>query len=165
MALVDFTSYADIRAALGVDAVEVRDDVISLPIYENNLGMELDAIDLVLIPDYSVVKAKAPGSRTDKETRFMRAMQLYTTYVVARQLTVSLPLFSPKEINDGKASLVRYAQNPYEATIKGVLQLCETYRALLISSYGSLKETADSAAEIRNYFSVVTPTFDPVTGA
>lgn len=165
MALVDFTSYADIRAALGVVVDEIQDDVISLPIYENNLAMELDAIDLALIADHGVVKVKDVGARTDNETRFMRAMQLYTTYVVARQLTTSLPLFSPKEITDGKASLVRYAQNPYETTIKGVGQLCETYRLLVISAYGTMKETAEGAPAIRNYFNVVTPTYDPITGA
>lgn len=164
MALVDFTSYADIRAALGVVVDEIQDEVISLPIYENNLGMALDAIDLALIADHGVVKAKLLGARTANETRFMRAMQLYTTYVVARQLTTSLPLFSPKEINDGKASLVRYAQNPFETTIKGVLQLCETYRLLVISSYGALKQTAEASQAIRSYFNVVTPSYNPVTG-
>lgn len=162
MTLTDFTSYADIRAALGVGEAEIEDTVISLPIYVNNLGMEMDSISLSLVADFTT--ATAAVTPTAAQSRFLRAMQLFASYAVARQLTTSLPLFSPKEIHDGKASMVRYAQNPYDATIKAVKQAYETYKIAVIDSFGELHSAGAAVAVTRTYFARVASSYDPVTG-
>lgn len=164
MAIVDFTSYADIRAALGVGIAEIEDAVISLPLHENNLGVELDKISLGLVPDFLI--ARDLPVKTAEQSRFLRAANLFATYAVARQLTGSLPLFSPKEIHDGRASLVRYAQNPYEATVRSVKEAFESYKGLVVAAYALINVASASAdTGLRPYLSVVSPSYDPVTGA
>lgn len=163
MILTAFTSYADIRAALGVGIAEIPDAVISLPLYENNLGVELDKLSLSMEADF--VAATALAVKTANQTRFLRSVQLFATYAVARQLTGSLPLFSPKEVHDGKASMVRYASSPYEATIKAVKEGFETYKAVTVAAYALVNTATSADATLRPYLSVVAPSYDPVTGA
>lgn len=163
MALTVFTSYADIRAALGVGIAEIPDAVISLPLYDNSLGVELDKLGLTLAADF--VTTKALAVKTADQDRFLRSVQLFATYAVARQLTGALPLFSPKEIHDGKASMVRYAASPYDATIKAIKEGFETYKAVAIAAYALLNTTTSPSTKLRPYLSVVAPSYDPVTGA
>ena len=163
MILTAFTSYADIRAALGVGIAEISDAVISLPLYENGLGAELDKLSLALETDF--VSTTALASKTSDQTRFLRAVQLFATYAVARQLTGSLPLFSAKEIHDGKASMIRYSANPYEATVTAVKDGFESYKALALAAYAAVNQAAASASSTqRPYLSVVRASYDPITG-
>lgn len=162
MILTAFTSYADIRAALGVGIAEIPDAVISLPLYENGLGVELDRLNLALEGDF--VSTTALASKTADQTRFLRAVQLFATYTVARQLTGSLPLFSAKEIHDGKASMIRYAANPYEATVTAIKEGFETYKARALAAYALVNTSTSSSTALRPYLSVVRASYDPVTG-
>lgn len=162
MALVDFTSHDDIRAALGVSEDEIEDATISLPLYENNLAVELDEIDLDLATDHATVKALV--TKTDAQNRFLRAAQLFATYAVAKQLTASLPLFSPKEISDGKASMVRFAQNPYKDTIAEVLRQYQANRVRLEKAYADINATTAAPTTVLPYLTVSSPDSDPVTG-
>lgn len=162
MALTDFTSLDDIRAALGVSIDEIEDATISLPLYENNLAVELDEISLTLTADYATVKASSSPSAA--ETRFLRIMQVFCSYVVARQLTVSLPLFSPKEITDGKASMVRHAQSPYKDTILEVKTQYETYKTRLQDAYELISSVAAPVSSPITQILAVSPSYDPITG-
>lgn len=101
---------------------------------------------------------------SDLELRFKQATSLFATYAVAKQLTVSLPLFSPKEIGDGKAHMTRYAQDPYKATIDAVLSEYEKTRNRLVAAYNAVKLTTTEAPTLRTYFSSVLSGSDPVTG-
>lgn len=162
MALVDFTSHDDIRAALGVSVDEIEDATISLPLYENNLAVELDEIDLDLATDYATINALP--TKTAVQTRFLTIAQLFATYAVAKQLTTSLPMFSPKEISDGKASMVRFAQNPYKDTIAEVKRQWEANRARLEAAYAALADGTAAPATVLPYLTVSSPDSDPVTG-
>lgn len=167
MALTDFTTYDDIRAALGVSSEEIEDATISLPVYEFSLQGELEDVDstLNLILDFATVVEIAPGLRTAAQSRFFQATYLFATYAVARHLTSSLPLFSPKEVTDGKASVVRYAQDPYERTIERVEKLYEKQRVKLAEAYAAFKTTSVAAPVRRVFFVTSAIATDPVTGA
>lgn len=171
MALTDFTTFEDIRAALGVSSDELEDDTLNLSLYEFNLKDDLTEVGEEAVPnsdlitDFRTADAKSPGTRTAAETRLVEATRLFSTYVVARQCTSALPLFSPKEQSDGKASLVRYASNPYEHTVREVKALYDKYRGRLITAYTKLKSVTSPTLTARSYFSVVSPTTDPVTGS
>lgn len=162
MSITVFTSYADIRAALGVGIAEIPDAVISLPLYENNLGVELDKLSLTLEADF--VTTTALAVKTTNQTRFLRSVQLFATYAVARQLTGALPLFSPKEIHDGKASMVRYASSPYEMTVNAVKEGFEAYKAVVVAAYALVNTATSADTTLRPYLSVVTASYDPVIG-
>lgn len=167
MALADFTTYDDIRAALGVSPDEIEDSTLSLAVYEFNLKSELEDLDssLSLISDFATVSDLDAGARSALQDRFYRAVYLFSTYAVAKHLTSSLPLFSPKEITDGKASLVRYAQNPYEKTISDVVALYDKYRTRAIEAYAAFQSTTATPTTRRIFLARAARGVDPVTGS
>lgn len=164
MALVDFTTFDDIRAVLGVSGDELEDATLSLAVYEYNLTLELEDISLDLPARYATAAQKDLASQSAVEQRFVQATRLFATYAVAKQLLASLPLFSPKEISDGKASMVRYSVNPYETTIKRVEAQYERFRQRLSDVFGTLTASTRTSVS-RPYMSAVTPGRDPVTGS
>jgi hypothetical protein len=165
MALIQFTSYDDIRAALGVSPEELEDATLSLPLYDFSLTGELEDISLTLITDFLALPVDS-GTWSDDQRRFDAATRLFSTYAVARELTVALPLFAPKEITDGKAATTRFTQDPYRATIDGVNAAYLRASERLAAAYDVIKSITAPAAVSRHYSaSVVSTTVDPVTGA
>lgn len=162
MALLTYTTYDDIRAALGVSVDEIEDATLSLSLYELNLTAELEDVDLTLETEYATVAALT--SRTAVQDRFLQATRLFSTYVVAYQATTSLPLFSPKDISDGKATMSRYADSPYKEVIKKVEQLYGKYKSRLEAALAALTASSAPSITARPYFSVSVPDSDPVTG-
>ncbi len=160
-----YTSPDDIRAVLGVSDEELEDATISLPVYALTLEAELRDIGPSLPADLEVVRDKDSGLRTDDETWMLKAAQLFITFSIARQLTTGLPLFSPKEITDSKASVVRFASNPYADTIAMVRDQFAVNQARLSTAYKVVKTASASVASLPSYLLVVTPAVDPVTGA
>lgn len=117
MALLDYTSYDEIRALLGVSDEELEDETLALPVYYTGLLEDFATIDLRLqgiidaLPD--------PADQTPLQARVYRLSQLFSSYSVARQLCPALPMFAPRSVADGKASMSRFI-DPYKDTIKGV---------------------------------------------
>ena len=164
MALLDYTTYDDIRAVLGVSTDEIEDATLSLAVYEYGLASEIRSVSRTLVSDLATVYAIAESSWTDAQRELVEGMSLFCTYSVARQLLTSLPLFSPKEISDGKASTVRYSTNPYEETIRRVENEYVRYKTELDSAYAAVKSSSVTARIDRTFMVVSTPTSDPVTG-
>jgi hypothetical protein len=171
LALVEFTTYEDVRAALGVSSDELEDATLDLSLYEFNLKDELSAVGeeisptADLITDFKTADGKAPALRSTAEQKLVEFTRLFSTYVIARHCASTLPIFSPKEQHDGKASIVRYASSPYEVTIRAVTDLHERYRARLRAIYASFKSASNPGSVARTYLSVVAPSTDPVTGS
>ncbi len=55
--LTDYTTYNDLRAALGVSSTDLPDEVLSLNLYELILKQEFEAIDLTLESTYIMTEA------------------------------------------------------------------------------------------------------------
>lgn len=55
--LIDYTTYDQIRAALGVDDEDLPDSVVSLPLYESILTQEFEDIDLDIETTYATTEA------------------------------------------------------------------------------------------------------------
>lgn len=163
MALADFTSHDEIRAALGVSEEELEDATLSLPLYEFSLTAAFEEVSLTLVTSFKALPA-VPSTWTAEQVRFNSAVRMFATYAVARHLTISLPLFSPKEISDGKAHTTRYAVDPYKATIKAILGEYETTKARLTSALAALTSSTTSVAPTRPWMLAVRPAVDPVTG-
>ena len=162
MALIDYTTYDEVRAVLGVSDEELGDGTLGLSVYSINLNTELDSIDSGLAAHYTIVKALSPP-RTAAQQKFFEATSLFATYAVAKQLSSSLPLFSPKDISDGKASIGRFSDSPYKATIKSINEYYEKARQGLDTAYGALVSVT-STAVVGNYAAASSPSSDPVTG-
>lgn len=164
MSMIDYISFDDVRAALGVSSDEITDTTLSLDLYAFNLVSELEGISLTLMTDYATQKETTPDTWSAIQTRFHQAVRMFSAYAVAKQATVSLPMFAPKEQTDGKASLVRFAQDPYKATIAQVSQQYDVTKARLEAAYGAINSAGTPVASTRPYFVVSTPTYDPVLG-
>lgn len=164
MALLDFTSYAEIRAILGVSDDELADATLALELYASSLNAEFDEVDEGIRPKYVAVKEIAAADRTAAEQRFYEVARLFSAYAIAQQLSSSLPLFAPKDIADGKASIGRFADGPYREVIKETRAQYDRLRLRLPAVYNAV--TTDTVAlPERTYFSVATPDADPVTGS
>ncbi len=158
--LTDYTTYNDIRAALGVSTTDLPDAALSLNLYKLNLTQEFEAIDLTLESTYASVKADL--TPTAAESRFLAACDLFATYAVAKQLTASLPMFSLKQLTDGKAQGTRF-DNPYKDAIEDILDQYDTAKARLIESFSAISLVA-VATTVKSYFAIVPPATDPVVG-
>src|SRR5258706_8040490 len=117
MALTDYTSYAEVRAVLGVAEDEIDDATLGLGVYSLNLLAELEDIADALPEDYAIVLAITGGDRTEVQRKLYNAVQLFAPYAVGKQLASSLPIFSPHAITDGKSGFTRYSDSPYKTAI------------------------------------------------
>lgn len=164
MALSEFTSYEDIRAALGVTSDELEDTTLSLRLYDFSLRADLNSIDPELIATFRIVESQSDPD--EASISFSEMTHLFATYSVARHLLTSLPMFSFKEVTDGKASDVRFSQNPYEATIERVEASYQQYRPQLANLLAIVKNGtgATITPTLRTFLSVSSPSRDPVTG-
>jgi len=160
MSLLNYTTYDDIRAALGVTDEELEDDVLGLQLYEDNLRFELDDVH----PDLATLHTTLESTPvlTSAQERFMAACRGFATYAVARSLTSTLPMFGPKSIEDGKARMERFA-DPYKATIEAVNKSYATWKARLEAAYGTLMSTSKPTV-FMSYAVSATPTYNPITG-
>lgn len=163
MALLDYTTYDDIRAALGVSSDEIEDATLSLSVYEFGLLAELEEIDPTLHEAFTTV-AEVCG-RTEEEERFFQATSLFATYAVALQATAALPLFSPKDISDGKATVSRYADSPYKEVIKRVEQQYSRCKSRLEKAFATYNSAGAPSITSRTFFSVSVLDSDPITGS
>jgi hypothetical protein len=161
--LTDFTTYDEVRASLGTNPDELADVTLALPLYARGLVADLEDIAALLPTDYATVLAINEGTRTAKEQALVDAVQLFAPYSVAAQLSSSLPLFSPKQVTDGKAGFSRYADSPYKTSIDNAKKMFDRFRARLVVKYADYK-SASSTAIVRPYGGGVSPTSDPVTG-
>ncbi len=120
MSLTTYCEFDEVRSALGVNDLELKDSVLALPVYEMGLVRELNKISTSLTAAFSSVIAKTLSSRTEAETVLYDAVHLFSVYAVAKQVGVSLPTFAPKDIGDGKATVSRFAGEPFTKVLDGI---------------------------------------------
>lgn len=157
--LNQYTTFEDVRAALGVSSTELEDGTLTLQLYEDHLMADLDDISLSLRDTFIAFSAEA--APTSAQSRLLQYTRLFATYSVAKALTNTLPMFGPKTIEDGKARMQRF-ENPYRETIDAVNREYERWRNRLQQAFVAIGEA--SSRTNRSYMSVVSPGFDPVTG-
>jgi hypothetical protein len=158
MDLVQFTSYEEVRAAIGVSEEELPDAVIGLPMYLQSLLLDLDEIH----EDVDTTYVALTGTLDADEQRFQRLVQLFATYSVARTLLTGLDLFAPKRIQDGRAELER-TEDPYAAVREGVLAMYGRVRLKLIEAFETLVPAAEVSVTTLTWGSSVGIAADPVT--
>ena len=159
--ITQYTTYGDVRGALGVTEDDIEDTTLSLTLYADHLQTELEDVDLDLIELWESVKAQP--SPTAVQTRFLKAARLFATYAVAKHLTGSLPMFAARQVGDGKAVVQRF-DTPYRDTVKRVGEQYDNARNRLKRALGDLN-VVTSTSVTKQYFGIVTPESDPVTGA
>lgn len=165
--LTQYTSYDDIRAAIGVAEEEITDSVLELHTYE--LVLEFDLSDIgAFVPTIQqhfldlTNTTTTPTPSVDEE-RFISMLQVYAAYVIARHLLMTLKMFAPQTIKDSKTEIVR--DDPYEDTKVGVEIFYQQMRARVLAAYLVLYP----ATVVSQTFSLVPLiavglALDPVTG-
>ncbi len=161
MTLLDFTSYEEIRAALGVSVDEILDETLALKIYLVRLQEELRTVNLSIATDFLALTEPL----TTDEERFSNLMETYSSYFVASTLLGALPLFAPKTIKDQHAVADRVT-DPFEGLRDDVMSTLKYLKAALIDAYAVLNP-AQSAATAPTRVLVLNSglALDPVTGA
>jgi len=162
MALTDYTSYDDIRAALGVDSEELPDAVLGTPLFSYSLR---DAFNTLASDMLSVVDACIAASpRTSAEQDVVEKAWVFATYAVAVQCLDSLPIFSPKMMQEGKTAFMRYSDSPYKFTAEQVRVSYLRSRNALLTAYQAYKGNEAPSATPLPLCGISVPTSDPVTG-
>ena len=158
--ITTYTTYNDIRAALGVSTDDLEDATLSLPIYDQYLTMELEEVAIDLTTTFSTVEDLP--TPTAAQTRFLEATSMFATFALAKMLTGTLPLFAAKQETDSKASGTRF-DTGYKDTIASVAKEYGRVRNRLTQSLAAVAVTTTSVRTARPFLSVATPTYDPIT--
>ncbi len=163
--LTDYTTYSEVRAAIGVSVDEVPDATLALPMYAEALLMDLEEIDTVndLPGDFATVAAKDIAARTDTEQKFFAAVGLYAPYSVVKLMASSLPLFSVKSLTDGKAGFSRDSTAPYKEALKAAVVQGEWFKNQLARRYAAFRNSSVNPI-LPQLISIASPSTDPITG-
>ena len=159
--VTDYTSYAEIRAVIGVDALELPDATLGLQTYATALYRTLLSITnssgdtLVALFD-----AIDPFDMDISEEILYYTIKEYATYVVADACCSGLSMFALKSDSDGKATQSRFAS---EATFKDVVK---NVQQRLASLTGALDQMlGGTTAYAIPGLTRVSPATDVVTGS
>ena len=159
--ITEYTTYDDVRAALGVSADDLEDSTLALDLYADMLDVEFEEVSATFAATYQSVKAVDDPS--DAQAKFLKASRLFATYAVAKHCCDSLPLFAAKQVTDSKVAVQRF-DNPYKDTIKAVLDQYGRMRNRLAASIAALSVSSTTKIA-KTYFAVVSPDVDPITGS
>lgn len=107
MALLDYTSYDEVRAVLGVSSTELPDRTLAQPLYDTHAELALEDIAPTLPTVYADIVALPSGTATAVQLRLQTLVQLFVPYAVAAKLLTSLPLFAVQSLTDGRAGFDR----------------------------------------------------------
>lgn len=164
MELTAYTTFSDVRAIIGVTAEELPDTDLALEVYLFGLESELDGVSSTLNADFLVAAAAVvAGTDTTAQKVLYRATRLFATAQVASTAAQSLPLRAQKSITDGKASVSRFSDSPYKATLENLNKLLAQTKANLKEQYDIILGNG-TVLNIPSFLGIVVPTIDPVVG-
>ena len=154
----------DVRAVLGVSITEIPDSVLALTMFDNLVSLELEDISLTLATDYTTVNAIV--SKTAADTRFLKVVTLYATYLYANLCLEQLPLFAAQTLTDGRASFTRQS-DPYESVKVGIAGMLSSLKVRLLSAYAALYPATTLPVTAATFTSTLSTglAVDPVTNA
>jgi len=168
MSLTTYCDFGEVRSALGVNDIELPDEVLDLPVYAMGLIRELNRLSVSLNTAFLTIYAKAPASRTPDEAELHDSVRLFSVYAAAKQVGVSLANFAPKDVGDGKATVSRYAGDPFEKVLSGIDDYYSALRGELRALYevfSSATSTTLASTQPSAFFIASKRGYDPVTGA
>ncbi len=165
MALTPYCTPDEVRAALGVNDIELPDRMLNLPVYELGLTRELRQVGLSLPAAFSTASQAEP--RTDEQQALVEATREWAVYCVARQVGTSLAMLAPKDVTDDKASIGRFAGDSIKDTLARVEGLYQTTRGALVVALAAATGTPSTSSGFLLPIAAIAVgrIADPVTGA
>jgi hypothetical protein len=163
MAINDYTTFADIRAVIGVNDIELPNAVLELDVYSLNLTAEIEDVDITIPAKFVEVGNVIETTRSAAQRRFYDSCRTFATYAVAKQLSSSLPMFGPKDVSDSKTSITRFSDSPYKETAKKIESAYDLNKSRLVKAFGDVISETRSLPT-RTMLVISSPTTDRVTG-
>lgn len=160
MSITAYTTYDDVRAVLGVSAKDLSDETLSLAWYSDVLDEELDKVSSTLAQAFSTASSETTPSVAQQ--RLMRSVRIFASVAVANSATAALRMFAPQQVTDGKAAMTRFS-DPVKELAKEIATKLQSARDAVAAALVAV-ETTSLTSTPRVWFSVVSPTSDPVTG-
>lgn len=142
---------------------ELEDTTLGLEVYSTGVEEDIFDISTTLAATYEAIAAKGEVDRSVKEGRVYKLVRSFSTYSAAKQFGLALPMFSPKSLSDGKASMSRFSGEPYKDVLKGLSEQYDLFRGRLIKALDDLSSSVAVSVD-RTVLLRVSPAYDPVTG-
>jgi len=152
--VLDYTSYPEIRATIGLSIDELPDAELELEIYANSLEIEMDSLTLI-DATHNPIKEKFFDLDPDDDSTVYNQTRIFATYSVALEAAISLSIKTPKSLTDSKVGYSRWSS---ESAFKDVIA---AIRARIGDITGDLEGTSTEALPL---FAVIKPDYDPVLG-
>ena len=156
-----YTTYDEVRAVLGVSDEELENATLSLPLYVQQLELELESVYVSLPSMYTGIQALDPALRTPQQQKLFDIVQVYSAYATGKILLVSAPRFAPKRISDGRAEVERVA-DPFATLRDDLEQTLTALRARLVRALEAL-DVVFSPVAGRVYFGAAGLSINPIT--
>lgn len=147
---------------LGVGIKELKDAAVDLPIYLRSVKIFTDRLDARLWPYYLALPSD-PTTYTSDQQNFSELFLAYIGWTTARQMSISLTQFSPREIGDGKATMQRQANSAMDVLANIDAQLGAVSQQLT-DLIELLDPTAPALVTTAYVVGIFDATGDPVTG-
>ena len=164
MALSPYCSNDEVRATLGVSALELGDQVLDLPMYTVGLQEALLELSPTLPAAFSSISAIDQSQRTEVQNSFLNSVHLFSVYSVAKQAGVALSMLSPRTLSDEKSSYSRFSDGPYKDTLENIEKQLAKWSAKVVEAI-SLMDNVVRTEEPTARFVAVKRRYDPVTGS
>lgn len=162
--ITNYTTYAEIRSLLGVSDEEVPDEELALPIWSLLLDDKLNDLSESVATNFITLKAIPEVDRTAPQKKFLTAASLYSAYAVAQELLTALPMFSFKQVTDGRAEQERFDR--WDDLKLGVQKGFSAMRLKLRLALAAVDSSYSTPLPVTSTFIVTTGlSTDPVTGA
>jgi hypothetical protein len=161
--LTEYTTYEDVRAALGVSEEELADATLELQTFLTLLEEDLIEVNAA-VPTAWLALPEDPATDTALEKRFRALVRLYSTYDVAFRLLDPAQMFGYLKVADGRASVERTA-DAFKDLRTNVAAMRTSVKALLLGALLALVPSASvPTPSVLSYVSGVAGSSDPVTG-
>jgi hypothetical protein len=162
--ITDYTTYADIRMALGLTSRELTDAQLAVESLELEflddlvrLGAAVDSTSNV-VSNYATVYASSPAAGTAGR-KFVSAVRVFAKSAVAFYLLEALPGLVPTYFTDSKAGV----KKDLTSTFKDVPTNYYRRRSRLQTLYAEYLGVTAPAAVRMPLLTVSSPSSDPVT--
>ena len=161
--ITDYTSFEDVRAALGVSEEEIADETLRLESLSTLLEEDLREVNEDIPATFSAL-ALAEDTWTPEERRLSGLIKLYSTYAVAFRLLDSAELFGFLRVADGRASTER-VPDAYKNLRANITAMLSRVKAKLIAALLLVVPGAEVPTLVTvSHFGAVGTATDPVTG-
>ena len=157
--ITDYTSYASIRAVLGVSVKELADATLADDLYGFHLSAELRKFGGTFVADFAVAEA----STEEASVNLVEAVWIFSAQAVAVKCLAAMPNIAPKSLTDGKAGFIRHTDKIYAAAVATMYSELSVARRAVAEAYATYGGTSAPVTST-SAMAVSSPTYDPVTG-